>query len=86
MSNYKIMQYSFDRAKQLNLIIKPSKNKNKKLDLYNNDGVFLNSIGDINYFDFPYYLKLDVNNAKKRQQKGINIINSKQYLSSRILW
>ena len=35
MSNYIITQYSYDKAKQLNLIIKQSKNKNKKIDVVN---------------------------------------------------
>ena len=34
MSNYIITQYSYDKAKQLNLIIKSSKNRNKKIVIY----------------------------------------------------
>ena len=34
MSNYIITQYSYDKAKQLNLIIKQSKNKGKKIDKF----------------------------------------------------
>ena len=41
MSNYIITNYSYDKAKQLNLIIKQSKNKNKKIDVYDIDDNFL---------------------------------------------
>ena len=43
MSNYIITQYSYDKAKKLNLIIKPSKNKGKKIDVYTINNEFLHS-------------------------------------------
>ena len=94
MSNYNITNYSYDKAKQLNLIIKQSKNKNKKIDVYNIDNIFLHSIGDILYNDYPNYCivynKKYADERKRlyhiRHKKGINIINSKQYLSANLLW
>lgn len=55
--SYKIKQYSFDQAKALNVIIKPSVKKNKKLDVYNHSGQYITSIGDSNYKDYPTYLE-----------------------------
>ena len=94
MSNYKISDHSKKQASLLNLVIKPSKNKNKKIDVFTHDGKFLHSIGDILYNDYARYIELynlDFANKRRklylnRHKKGIDIINSKQYLSSRILW
>ena len=94
MSNYKINNHSKTQALLLHLVVKPSKNKNKKIDVYTHDGKFLHSIGDILYNDYARYIEmynLDYANKRrelyhKRHQKGINIVNSKQYLSARILW
>ena len=94
MSNYKISDHSKKQATLLNLIIKPSKNKNKKIDVFTHDGKFLHSIGNILYNDYFRYIEMyDLAYANKRRelyhkrhQKGINIVNSKQYLAARILW
>jgi hypothetical protein len=56
MSDYKIKEYSFNRAKELNVTIEPSSNKNKKIDVYNKTGKIA-EIGDINYSDYPTYLE-----------------------------
>ena len=53
---YQIKQYSYDKAKKLNVTIKPSSNKNKKIDVYKNDKKIA-SIGDINYYDYPTYIE-----------------------------
>ena len=42
---YIIKKYSFDEAKKLGVEIKPSKIKNKKIDVFKGD-VFICSIGD----------------------------------------
>ena len=94
MSNYNITNYSYDKAKKLNLIIKSSKNKNKKLDVYTINNESLNSIGDIRYNDYSLYLstynKQYADERRRlyhiRHQKNINVINSKQFLSANLLW
>ena len=94
MSNYVITDYSYNQAKKLNLIIKSSKNKGKKIDVYDIDDNFLHSIGDIRYNDYPSYLliynKQYADERKRlyniRHKQGINIVNSKQYLSANLLW
>jgi hypothetical protein len=52
-----ITDYSFQQAKKLNVIIKPSTRKGKKIDVYDNNNKFIVSIGDINYMDYPSYIK-----------------------------
>ena len=95
MSNYVITDYSYNQAKKLNLIIKSSKNKNKKIDVYDiENNEFLHSIGDIRYNDYPNYCivykKKYADERRRlyhiRHQKNINIVNSKQYLSANLLW
>ena len=45
MSNYKIIQYSYDKAKELGLTIKLSQFTTKKLDVFK-DNKFISTIGD----------------------------------------
>ena len=53
---YQITPYSYKRAKELGVEIRPSTVKGKKLDVYEN-GRKIASIGDAKYGDFPTYLK-----------------------------
>ena len=53
---YEITDYSKKQASKLGVTIKPSTNKKKKIDVFRN-GNKLTSIGDINYSDFPTYMK-----------------------------
>ena len=55
MINYIITQYSYDEAKKVNLTIKVSKNPLNKIDVYEDD-IFLASIGDSFYQDYPHYI------------------------------
>ena len=56
MSKYIISGYSKLKAKENNVVIKPSTNKNKKIDVFKND-IKIASIGDIRYDDYSSYLK-----------------------------
>ena len=53
---YIISDYNIERAKQLNLTVKVSKTKNKKLDVFK-DNVKIANIGDKRYKDYPTYIK-----------------------------
>jgi len=55
---YQIKQYSFNQAKKLDVIIKPSTNKKKKIDVFK-DGNKVASIGANNYNDYPTYILKD---------------------------
>ena len=93
MSNYVITKYSFDKAKELNLTIKVSKNPLKKLDVYK-DNIFLASIGDSRYNDFPHYCIIyNKEYANKRQllyhnrhKQNSDVKYSKQWLALNLLW
>jgi hypothetical protein len=90
---YKISKYSYQRAKELNVVIKPSTRKNKKIDVFK-DNVYICSIGDINYPDYPTYLKQygkEYADYRRelywiRHAKDIRVKNSSGYYSANILW
>ena len=52
---YDIKEYTYEKARELSLDIKPSSRKGKKIDVYK-DCDYLCSIGDIKYKDYPTYL------------------------------
>ena len=56
MSKYQITDYTKQKARELGVEVKPSKKKEKKIDVYKN-GRFCGSIGQIGYKDYPTYLK-----------------------------
>lgn len=53
---YNILDYTYKKAKDLNVEVKPSTNPNKKIDVFKN-GQKIASIGAIGYSDFPTYIK-----------------------------
>ena len=66
--SYKITDYSYKKAKELGVNIKPSKNKNKKIDVFINDKKIA-SVGAIGYNDYPTYIsKKGVEYAEKRKK------------------
>ena len=90
---YHITNYSKNKAKELNVIIKPSKNKNKKLDVFK-DGKKIASVGAIGYMDYPNYIETKglkyANERKKlykiRHSKDLNKTNSNGFYANKLLW
>jgi hypothetical protein len=90
---YKITDYSYEKAKKLNVQIKPSTKKNKKIDVFKN-GKLISTIGDINYLDYPNYIKkagLTYANERRRlyrirHKNDISIVGSNGWFSNKILW
>ena len=88
---YKIKKYSFDQAKRLNINIKPSTRKNKKIDIYKDDN-YICSIGDSRFLDFPSYLEINKDQAEKRRMlyhqrhSKENIEGTRGYYALNILW
>ena len=89
---YKITNYSYNQAKKLNVEIKPSTNKKKKIDVYKNNEKIA-TIGAIGFLDYPNYLKEDKNKAevrrklyKQRHEKDRHKKGTAGYFASNILW
>ena len=88
---YIITDYSYEQAKKLGVIIKPSSKKGKKIDVINNNKII--SIGASGYKDYPNYLKIDKNLAqekrklyKLRHEKDRHKKGSPGYYADKILW
>jgi hypothetical protein len=90
---YEITNHSKIQAKKLGVEIRPSTNKNKKLDVFKDDKK-ISSIGAIGYSDYGTYLKTDglakANerriNYKLRHNKDRKVRGSPGFYSDRILW
>jgi hypothetical protein len=90
---YQITNYTKRQAKKLNVDVKPSTRKNKKLDLYKN-GVYIGSVGDSRYSDYPTYIKTHgINYANERRrlyrarhEKTRGVVGSASWYASNLLW
>ena len=90
---YHITDYSKKQAKKLNVEIKPSSKKNKKIDVIKNNKVIV-SIGDSRYNDYPTYIKekgkvyADERRRlyKIRHKKDIQQKNTAGFYADKILW
>jgi len=95
---YQITKYSFDQAKKIGVVIKPSKLKNKKIDIFK-DGKKIASVGGVKkdgsyYKDFPTYTKTEGKEKadkrrklyKIRHEKTRKIKGSNSYYADKILW
>jgi len=90
---YIITNYTKKKAKKLNVKVYPSTKKNKKIDIYKNNK-YITSVGDINYLDYGYYLKLYgkkiADKRKKlyklRHNKTRKIKGSNSYYADNLLW
>ena len=91
---YIIKPYTKHKAKLLNVIVKPSTRKNKKIDVYTKDNQYICSIGFLGYLDYPTYLEQygeTIANHhrelyKKRHQKDRLIEGSKGWYADNLLW
>ena len=90
---YDITEYSKEQARNLGVEIKPSSKKSKKIDVYKNDKLIC-SIGNLNYSDYPNYIKTHglvyANKRRKlykiRHAKDLGKIGSAGYYANKILW
>ena len=90
---YIITDYTLKRAKQMNVTVKLSQQKNKKIDAFKNE-VKIASIGDLRYKDFPTYViekGIEFANQRKRlyymrHKKDIEKLNSNGFYAAKLLW
>jgi len=91
---YKITQYTYKKAQQLGVLVKPSMKRGKKIDVYNNDGEYITSVGGYGYLDYPsYILERGQEYADKRRElykmrhrKDIYIKYSNGWWADQLLW
>ena len=90
---YVISDYSKMKAIQLNVTIKPSTKKYKKIDVFKNN-ILISSIGDNRYSDYPSYIKSHGKTYADKRKKLYNIRHAKDrningtsgYYAAKILW
>jgi hypothetical protein len=90
---YEITEYTKKKAHELGVIIKPSSNKKKKIDVYK-DGHKVASIGSMKYLDYPTYIKTkgkyyaDERRRlyKIRHEKDRLIVGSNGFYADKLLW
>ena len=90
---YSITNYTQKQAKKLGVVVKPSRNPTKKLNVYKNNKKMA-SIGAYGMSNFPTYMKTrGVSYAKKRRrlykmrhEKDRHTKWSRGWLSDKLLW
>jgi hypothetical protein len=90
---YVITGYTKSQANKLGVTVKPSSKKGKKIDVYKADKKIA-SIGDINYLDYPNYIKTKGKafaNVRReayraRHKKDMNVVGSPGWLANKLLW
>jgi len=90
---YPITQYTKEKADDLDVNVQPSKNKNKKIDVYK-DGKLVASVGAKGYKDYPTYLKTEGKKIaderrrlyKKRHSSDRHKVGTPSYYADQLLW
>ena len=90
---YKISERTFNEAKKLDVTVRPSTNKKKKIDVFKN-GTKLASIGALGMKDYPTHIResgkeyaderrrlYKIRHANTRTKK-----DSPSYFADRLLW
>jgi hypothetical protein len=91
---YKILPYTAAQARRLNVRIRPSSKKGKKLDVYDKEGNFITSVGAKGYLDYPTYRKLFGKTVadqrrrlyKIRHQSDRSVKRSPGWYADKLLW
>ena len=86
---YQITDYTKKRAKEIDVEVRPSKNKKKKIDVYK-DGKFIHSIGQMNAKDYPTYMKEKGTEYANERRRLYHLRHTKdsigEYLARWLLW
>jgi hypothetical protein len=91
---YVISDYTKTQSNKLGVTVKPSTRKGKKIDVFDKADKKIASIGDVNYLDYPGYVKtrgVEYANQRRsayraRHKKDINVVGSPGWLSGKLLW
>jgi hypothetical protein len=88
---YTITKYSYDKAKQFGVKIKPSTRKGKKIDVFDKKDQFITAIGALGYKDYPTFL-LEKGKAYADERRRLYKIRHENdnglagYYARRLLW
>jgi len=90
---YKIKRHTYTQAKKLGVVVKPSKVKGKKVDVFKK-GKKVASVGAIGYDDYPTYIQKKGKKYaderrrlyKIRHNKNRNKRGTPSYYADKLLW
>lgn len=82
---YTITNYSKQKAKEYDVIIKPSKKKNKKIDVYK-DNKLIASIGAKGYKDYPTFILEEGKEYADKKRELYRKRHKKDLTSGNGLW
>jgi hypothetical protein len=91
--SYKITEYTKEQAKKLGVTVKPSTNKNKKIDVFKG-GEKIASVGGAGYADYPTHIKncgKEFADERRRLYKirhsyDLKKKNSPGWFANKLLW
>lgn len=90
---YNITNYTYQKAKQIGVIVKPSNNRTKKIDVYRR-GNKIASVGAYGMNDYPTYIKTKGSKFAKTRRRLYKIRHNKDrktkwsngWLADKLLW
>ena len=83
---YVITDYTKRRAKEIDMEVRPSARRGKKIDVYQK-GVKIASIGDVRYKDYPTFLQEDGKAVAEEHRRRYHQRHTKETLGERLaLW
>lgn len=91
---YDIKPYTYQQAKLLGVVVKPSDNPKYKISVYDKNGDFITNVGATGYKDYPTYLKEDGEEVAKERRRLYKIRHEKDrhekgtrgYYADKLLW
>jgi len=91
---YHITNYTKEQARKHNVIVKPSTNKTKKIDVFNKKGEKIASVGALGYGDYPTFIqKYGLEYAEKRRkaykfrhESDRHVRGSNGWYADKLLW
>ena len=91
--SYRITEYTKMKAKEMGVVVKPSHNKGKKIDVYK-DGDKIASVGALGMNDYPTYIKKEGKQYaderrklyKQRHEKDRHTKGTAGYWADKLLW
>lgn len=94
MVQYVIKPYTYNQARRLGVVVKPSEKPKYKIDVYDIEGNYITSVGSKGYLDYPSYVSargLEYANRRRelykiRHEKDRHIIGSRGYYADKLLW
>jgi len=90
---YTITNYTYTKAKRLGVVVKPSTNKTKKIDVFK-QGKKVASVGAFGMNDYPTFIKkrgLTFANTRRklyrmRHEKDRHVRGSRGWYADQLLW